>query len=247
MHEDAAGFELEGRFDVIEGEGLAVGGADDVDGTAEGFGEGGPALAELAGCEDEDAISGRCQVGDGGFHRSCSGGGEEDDIVGGGDEVFELGEDAGVEGAELGGAVVDVGGGHGELGGGEEGGGAGGEEAGFADHVGIVWAEVRVREGLAGRSGLVRNTLRDPWTMQPGFRPEERLSRLSQADTRYQSGGKQLAFTILRPLCCSEEGEDISPAFFDRRPVHVVEVRKHGKIHLLSSPVAYCVRHQALS
>ena len=160
MHEDAAGFEFEGGFDVIEGEGLAVGGADDVYGTAEGFGEGRPALAELAGCEDEDAISGGGEVGDGGLHGSGAGGGEEDDIVGGADEVFELGEDAGVEGAELGGAVVDVGGGHGELGGGEEGGGAGGEEAGFADHVGIVWACCAGRLGESAVAGRGRIVLR---------------------------------------------------------------------------------------
>ena len=57
LHEDGAGFELEGGFDLVEREGLAVGGFDDVDFAAEGFGEGGPALAELSGGEDEDAVS----------------------------------------------------------------------------------------------------------------------------------------------------------------------------------------------
>ncbi len=94
---------------------------------AEGFGDAGPALAELAGCEDEDAVAGGGEVGDGGFHGSGARGGEDDDVVFGADEVFELGEDAGVECAELGGAVVDVSGCHGKLGGGEQWRRAGGE------------------------------------------------------------------------------------------------------------------------
>ena len=135
LHEDGAGFELERGFDFVEREGLAVGRGDDVDLAAEGLGEGGPALAELAGGEDEHAVAGRGEVGDGGFHGAGAGAGEDDDVAGGGaDELLELGEDAGVEGAELGGAVVDIGGGHGELRGGEQGRGAGGEEARFADH-----------------------------------------------------------------------------------------------------------------
>ncbi len=138
LDEDGAGLELERGLDVGEGEGAAVGCGDDVDLAAEGLGDAGPALAELAGGEDEDAVAGRGEVGDGGFHGSGAGAGEDEDVVGGADEVFELGEDAGVEGAELGGAVVDVGGCHGELGGGEQWGRAGREEASFADHVFIV-------------------------------------------------------------------------------------------------------------
>ena len=64
LHEDDAGFELEGGPDLVEREGLAVGGGDDVDGAAEVFGEGGPALAELAGGEDEDAVAGAGEVRD---------------------------------------------------------------------------------------------------------------------------------------------------------------------------------------
>ena len=138
LDEDGAGLELEGGLDVGEGEGAAVGCGDYVDLAAEGLGDAGPAFAEFSGGEDEDAVAGRGEVGDGGFHGSGAGGGEDEDVVGGADEVFELGEDAGVEGAELGGAVVDVGGCHGELGGGEQWGRAGREESSFADHVFIV-------------------------------------------------------------------------------------------------------------
>ncbi len=145
LDEDGAGLELEGGLDLVEGEGLAVGFLDDVDVAAEGFGESGPALAELAGGEDEDAVAGRGEVGDGGLHGSGARAGEDDDVVFGADEVFELGEDAGVEGAELGGAVVDVGGGHGELGGGEQGRRAGSEEASFTDHV--LYCSVPCRAG----------------------------------------------------------------------------------------------------
>ena len=105
---------------------------------AEGLGDAGPALAELAGGEDEDAVAGRGEVGDGGFHGSGAGAGEDEDVVLGADEVLELGEDAGVEGAELGGAVVDVGRCHGELGGGKQWRRARREEASFADHASIV-------------------------------------------------------------------------------------------------------------
>ncbi len=131
-------------FDFVEREGLAVGRADYVDVTAEGLADAGPALAEFSGGEDEDAVAGRRQVGDRGFHRAGAGAGEDDDVVGGADELLELGKDAGVERAELGGAVVDVGRGHGELGGGEQGRWAGCEEARFADH----------RDILAGRLGV---------------------------------------------------------------------------------------------
>ncbi len=70
LDEDGAGFELERGFDFVEREGLAVGLFDDVGVAAEGFDEGGPAFAELAGCQDQDAIPRGCEVGDGGFHGS---------------------------------------------------------------------------------------------------------------------------------------------------------------------------------
>jgi hypothetical protein len=57
LDEDGAGFELEGGFDLVDGEGAAVGGADDVDLAAEGFGDAGPTLAELASGEDQNAIA----------------------------------------------------------------------------------------------------------------------------------------------------------------------------------------------
>ena len=74
LDEDGAGLELEGGLDVGEGEGAAVGGGDDVDLAAEGLGDAGPALAEFSGGEDEDAVAGRGEVGDGGFHGSGAGG-----------------------------------------------------------------------------------------------------------------------------------------------------------------------------
>ncbi len=139
LHEDAAGFKAEGGFDFVEREGLSIRGGDDVDLAAEGLGESRPALTELAGGEDEDAITGGGEVRDSGFHGSGAGAGENDDVAcAGADELLELGEDAGVEGAELGGAVMDVGSGHGELGSGKQGRWAGSEEACFADHVCIV-------------------------------------------------------------------------------------------------------------
>ncbi len=49
---------MEIRFNLVDGEGTAVGRADDVDVAAEGFGDAGPALAEFAGGEDEDAVAG---------------------------------------------------------------------------------------------------------------------------------------------------------------------------------------------
>ncbi len=58
LDEDGAGFELERGFDLVEGEGLAVGFFDDVGVAAEGFDEGSPALAEFACAEDEDAVAG---------------------------------------------------------------------------------------------------------------------------------------------------------------------------------------------
>ena len=152
LHVDGAGFELECGLDLIEGEGLAVGGGDDVYFAAEGLGDAGPALAEFAGGEDEDAVAGRGEVGDGGFHGSGAGAGEDEDVVFGAEEVLELGENAGVEGAELGGAVVNVSGCHGELGGGKQWGRTRRKETCFTDHRSIVssWRGAWVMGGFLG-------------------------------------------------------------------------------------------------
>ncbi len=60
--------------------------------------------------------------------------GEQQDVVLGADEDFELGQHLLEEGAELRRAVVHVGGGHGELGGRQQRGGAGGIKASLPDH-----------------------------------------------------------------------------------------------------------------
>ena len=70
LHEDGAGLELEGGLALPRGRRSARRVADDVDVAAEGFGQGRPALAELAGGQDEHAVPGRGEVGDGGLHRS---------------------------------------------------------------------------------------------------------------------------------------------------------------------------------
>ena len=138
LDEDGAGLELEGGADLIERKGAAVRSFNHVDVAAEGLGDAAPALAELTGGEDEDAVPGGCEVGDGGFHGAGAAAREDDDVVFGADEVLELGEDASVEGAELGGAVMNVSGCHGELGGGEQGRRARSKEASFPDHEFIV-------------------------------------------------------------------------------------------------------------
>ncbi len=98
LDEDGASLELERGFDLIEREGLAVGHLDDIGVAAEGFDQRGPALAELAGGEDEDAVAGRGEVGDGGLHGAGAAARQDDDVVGGADEVLELREHAGVQG-----------------------------------------------------------------------------------------------------------------------------------------------------
>ncbi len=138
LDKDGAGLELEGGVDLIERKRAAVGGFHHVDVAAEGLGDAAPALAELAGSEDEDAVAGRGEVGDGGLHGAGAAAREDDDVVLGADELLELGEDAGVEGAELGRAVMNVSGCHGELGGGKQGRRARSEEASFPDHEFIV-------------------------------------------------------------------------------------------------------------
>ena len=64
LDEDDTGLELQGGLDLIEREGAAVGRGDDVDLAAEGLGDAGPALAELAGGEHQYAVAGRGEVGD---------------------------------------------------------------------------------------------------------------------------------------------------------------------------------------
>jgi hypothetical protein len=71
LHEDDTGFEPQRGLDGIEREGFAVGRGDEIDLAAESLGEAGPSLAELAGAEDEDAVAGRGEIGDGGLH--CAG------------------------------------------------------------------------------------------------------------------------------------------------------------------------------
>ena len=100
---------------------------------------GGPALAEFAGGEDKNAVAGGGEVRNSGFHGTGAGGGKNDDVAGlGADKLFELGKNVGEKGAELGGAVMHIGRGHGELGSGEERRGAGSKEAGFTNHRTIV-------------------------------------------------------------------------------------------------------------
>ena len=115
LHVDGAMLGLEGGADGVEVEGLAVGCGDHVRLAAEGLGQACPALAEFAGSEDQDAVAGRGEIGDRGFHGAGAGTGEQEDVVLGADEDLELGEHLLEEGAELGSAVVDVGGSHGEL------------------------------------------------------------------------------------------------------------------------------------
>ena len=134
LHEDGADLGLEGLPYVREVEGLAVGRGDQLDLAAEGLGQVAPALAEFAGGQDQDAVAGRGEVRDGGFHGAGAGAGEQEHVVLRADEDLQLGEHFLEEGAEFRGAVVHVGGSHGELGGREQGGWAGSKKARFADH-----------------------------------------------------------------------------------------------------------------
>ena len=134
LHVDGAMLGLEGGADFGEVEGLAVGGGHHVGLAAEGLGEAGPALAEFAGGEDQDAVAGRGEIRNRGFHGAGAGAGEQQDVVLGADEDLELGQHLLEEGAELGGAVVHVGGGHGELGGGQQRSRAWGIKTSLANH-----------------------------------------------------------------------------------------------------------------
>ena len=125
---------LEGGADVGEVEGLTVGCGSNVRLAPKGFGQAGPPFAEFAGGEDQDAVAGRCEVRDRGFHGTGAGAGEQQDVVLGAHKDFELGQHLLEEGAEFGSAVVHVGGGHGKLGGGQERGWAWGIQTSLMNH-----------------------------------------------------------------------------------------------------------------
>ena len=139
LHVDGFVLRLERGADFVELEGLAVGRFDHVGRAAEGLGQIDPALAEFAGGEHQHLVAGRGEVGDRGLHGAGAGGGEQQDVVLGADKDLELGQHLLVEGAELGGAVVHVGGRHGELGGRKQRGWSGGIKARLADHGFLVF------------------------------------------------------------------------------------------------------------
>ena len=132
--EDGASFELECGLHFIEREGLTVGRADYIDVTAEGLGDAGPALAELAGGEHKNAVAWRGEIRDRSLHGTGAGAGQQDHVVGGADELLELCENARVESAKLSRAVVDVGCSHGKLSCGKKRCWTRREEARFANH-----------------------------------------------------------------------------------------------------------------
>ena len=76
---DGAGVGAQALSSPIQRNGVAVRSGDEIDLAAEGLSERFPALAEFSGGEDEDAIAGRGEVGDGGLHCAGTGGGEEQD------------------------------------------------------------------------------------------------------------------------------------------------------------------------
>ena len=92
LHEDGAGLNLERLAHFFQIEGLAVGRADHIDVAPECLGQAYPALAELARREHQHAVSGRGQVRDRCFHRSGTGGGEQNDVVLGPDKGLQVAE-----------------------------------------------------------------------------------------------------------------------------------------------------------
>ena len=116
LHEHGAGLNLEGFAHLFKIEGLAVRRADHIHVAPKGFGEAYPTLAELACGKHQHAIPRRSQVRDRGFHRSGTGGGEQNDVVFGSHKGLQIAQHLGVQSAEFRGAVVDIGCGHGELG-----------------------------------------------------------------------------------------------------------------------------------
>ncbi len=149
LHEHGAGLNLERLLDRIEREGFAIGGGDDLDIAAERLTKSGPAFAELAGREDENAVARRSKVRHRCFHRARAGACEQQNVILGADELLELLEYALEEGAELRGAVVHIGSGHGELGGGKQGRGTGSKEAYLANH---AWMRAFVVLGFSGKT-----------------------------------------------------------------------------------------------
>src|SRR5579884_1755463 len=90
LHENGTGFRLQRLAYLIERKGLPVGGLHHVYSTAKGFRQCFPALAEFSGGEDEHAVTGRGQVGDGGFHGSRAGRGKKKHIIFSADEGLQL-------------------------------------------------------------------------------------------------------------------------------------------------------------
>ena len=146
---------LERFFHFGEVEGLPVGGGEHVDFAAEGLGQSGPALAEFTGSEHQDAVAGRGEIGDRGLHGAGAGTRKDDHVVPGADKVFQLREHAGVEGAKLGSAMVNISRGHGELGGRQQGRWAWSVKSGLPDHSCIVssLARRRAKSRLPARVG----------------------------------------------------------------------------------------------
>src|ERR1700754_1124289 len=81
LDKDGAGLELESGFDLIEVEGLAIRFFDYVGVAAKVFYQGRPALAKFARRENEDAVSGRGEVGDRSLHGAGAAAGEDEDVV----------------------------------------------------------------------------------------------------------------------------------------------------------------------
>ncbi len=150
LDEDGAVVGAERSTDLSRIEGVTVGSGEEIDLAAKGLGESDPALAEFAGREDEDAVAGRGEITDGGFHGAGSGAGEDDDVVLGADEQLQLGQHFRVESTKLRGAVMDVCRGHGKLSGRQQGGGTGSVETSFTEHGGVS-GEMKVRASAKAR------------------------------------------------------------------------------------------------
>ena len=116
LHKDGAGLNLERLAHLFQVEGLAIRGADHIDLAAKCLGQADPALAELARRQHQHAVPGRGQVRDRCFHRSGTGGGEQNDVVLSPDKGLQIAEYLQVQGAKFGGPVVYIGCSHSELG-----------------------------------------------------------------------------------------------------------------------------------
>ena len=138
LHEDGAGLNLERLAHLFQIEGLAIRRTDHIDVAPKCLGQAHPALAELARRQHQHAVSGRGQVRDRCFHRSGTGGGEQDDIVLGPDKGLQVAEYLHVQGAKFRGPVVYIGCSHSELGRRQKRRRAGSKKAGLTDHGSIV-------------------------------------------------------------------------------------------------------------